>query len=392
MWLLKKATEEESNDNPETGYHESVGSIENPPEESSTVPSPSEESLTTEDEEQILKEESIGQVSFEDHFSLRSPSSTVHYRGAKIMVYEQGNSQILLEERTEGSKHTVTVKRMRGGTFSLRVLRAMYTLVALMLAAFLFVFSFQVVVFVLMEIPASGFAQQGTEVSVARLFAALLSLPLFVYSMASIMALATAFCGDTWNGGGLLRSTLDWSVVTVEWLCFAVYLGIPLFTIMLTLFLGLESWWGTSAAVWIISVFALFLLFCLMVLYHELKTCLDLVKLEQPESSWPVVLRNAILMTQMQRFAGTRREKYVARCDGDNDLIEDKEPVQTNLGLLTMPTLWSCNICYDKIEPQRRYSVEEQRDVTVFVTNNSWCVFACCLLIIGSLLSSLQGS
>jgi len=55
-------------------------------------------------------------VDYVDHFSLRGPSSTVRYRGARVKVYEQANDQFLLEDRvSKDGKHEITVKRMRAG-------------------------------------------------------------------------------------------------------------------------------------------------------------------------------------------------------------------------------------------------------------------------------------
>ena len=198
-----------------------------------------------------------------DHFSLRGPSSTIRFRGARVQVYDQSNDQFILEDRvseTDGN-HTITVKRMRNGSFGLRFLRVSYTLVTLLMLGFVFVFCFQIILFLFLNLPLAGGATSSRPFNATQLIGTVLSTPLFAHAMGSIMAMATAFVSDTWNGHPLFQNIMNWSSVMTEWLCFVVFLAIPVFTMCVTLMARNEDWWEVSALTWIIAVLLFFALF-----------------------------------------------------------------------------------------------------------------------------------
>lgn len=334
-------------------------------------------------------ETQLSMVDYVDHFSLRGPSGTVRFRGARVMVYEQANDQILLEERNSKDGGTrVTVKRMRSGNFGLRFLRATYTLVSLLLLGFLFVFCFQVVLFLFLNLPVAGGATLSQAFDGVKLIGTLLSMPLFIHAMGSIMSIATAFCSDTWNGHPLFRAVMDWPAVAVEWLCFIVFLGIPAFTIMLTLFMGKGNWWELSAGTWMICVFCFFLVFCLAVAFREFTACMELVALmdirnesveETKWQRWKRVGRRAVLLSQTQRYSGYRDERYLVNGkdnypDKGYALSEEFTPLQTKMSLYSKFTALSCvNSIFVKADPPtRRYTLEEIRDIVPFITNHNW--------------------
>jgi len=94
-------------------------------------------------------------VEFESHFTLRIPTSTVHFRGSTLRVIDTDQDQIILQETTHNNnnsnsigdndydnKHTnkVVVKRLSPTSYSNRFLRIGYTLITILLLGFLFVF------------------------------------------------------------------------------------------------------------------------------------------------------------------------------------------------------------------------------------------------------------
>ena len=211
-------------------------------------------------------------------------------------------------------------------------------------------------------------------------------MPLFIHAMGSIMALGTAFSSDTWNGHVLFRAMMDWPVVTVEWLCFIIFLGVPAFTIVVTLCAGKENWWEISALTWMISVFIMFIVFCVGVAFRELGACLDLVSIQNPsthsETKWQRLRRlakQAILLTQTARYSGTRDERYLV---GDKDdypkqgyaTSPDYTPTQTRTGLYSKMTQLGFlhKIFVEMDPPTRRYNIEEIRDIVPFVTSQNW--------------------
>lgn len=353
-----------------------------------SVPSRAEEDEIVQ-KQQRSTTSNLHMVDYVDHFSLRGPSSTVRFRGARVMVYEQSNDQFLLEERVvAGGQRQVTVKRMRNGTFGLRILRTAYTLVTLLLLGFLFVFCFQVVLFLFLNLPVAGGATTNRPWNGGRFIGTILSIPLFLHALGSIMALGTAFVSDTWNGHPLFRSILNISVVAVEWLCFIVFLGVPAVSMIVLLFAGNEKWWELSALVWMIVVFLLFLVFCIGVFYREFTACMDLVEIYVKQevhhagrtSRWKLAQRS-VLLTQTQRYSGTREERYLI---GGTEPYPDKgyssspnfEPAHSYTGLYSKMT-HSMPLCNTKVfdivtPPTRRYSLEEIRDIVPFVTNQNW--------------------
>jgi hypothetical protein len=311
-------------------------------------------------------------VEFVDHFSLRKPSSTIRLRNTNIHVYDLSNDQLVLQDEiVEQAKHRITVKRLRAGTFGLRALRAFYTLISLLMLGVLFVFCAQVVLLQFLEIPRYEGNATGYKLDVDRMLATLFSLPLFLYSLGSLMVLATAFVGDTWGGHGLYAMMLNFkSNLTVEWFCFAVYIVIPFLTMMITLFVAVQNWWEISCLVWIGSIFLVFVCFSALVIYHELKLCYDLVRIQHPELSfWNLVVKT-IITTQTQRYAGIKDEKYLMK---STEETPENVPVATFIGPYSRTTLLRWNFCFTQPDPpQRRYTIEEIRDTVPYVTENSW--------------------
>ena len=214
------------------------------------------------------------EIHFMDHFSLKQPSSTVRSRttGAAggggtstTRVYDLANDQLQLEHRwihcdndddddikmtnnvgttTTSQKLEFTMQRLRGGNLGLRILRTWYTLVALLMAGFMFVLTCNIIVMQAMEIPRNANEADGAEVNTPVMIANILSMPLLVYSMASIMVFASVFVSDTWNGHVLFSLLVGTNNnnsiprVYVEWYCFILYLGVPLMAYIIASLMG----------------------------------------------------------------------------------------------------------------------------------------------------------
>lgn len=99
------------------------------------------------DEENLLKSEidaqdrkdqenerplEMGSIDFKDHHSLKSSSSTLLFRQRLVQVYNQRNSQFILEakENDETGQTEVTAKIGKDSSFGLMAMRVTYTLVA----------------------------------------------------------------------------------------------------------------------------------------------------------------------------------------------------------------------------------------------------------------------
>lgn len=127
---------------------------------------------------------------YESHFTLRIPTSTVHFRGSTLRVIDTDHDQIILQQqhRTK-KKNKVLVKRLSPSTYANRFLRIGYTLVTILFLGFLFVFALQVLLFLFIALPVDGgyTSSGGSAVDVIGLISTLLSFPVMLHGLASLM-------------------------------------------------------------------------------------------------------------------------------------------------------------------------------------------------------------
>ena len=138
---------------------------------------------------------------YESHFTLRIPTSTVHFRGSTLRVIDTDHDQIILQQqnRTKKNKVKVLVKRLSPSTYANRFLRIGYTLVTILFLGFLFVFALQVLLFLFIALPVDGgyTSSGGSAVDVIGLISTLLSFPVMLHGLASLMGkflLLMLFC------------------------------------------------------------------------------------------------------------------------------------------------------------------------------------------------------
>lgn len=133
-------------------------------------------------------------IPFESHFTVRIPTSTLHYRGALLRVIDTDNDQIILGqvEDNEGNKK-VLVKRISPETLSQKVLRIGYTLVTILFCGFLFVFCFQVLLLLIIAVQVYSTNKAGElgQTSGITMLSTLLAFPMMLYSMSSLMAMGS---------------------------------------------------------------------------------------------------------------------------------------------------------------------------------------------------------
>lgn len=350
-------------------------------------------------------------IEFVDHFSLKQSASNIRFRNKHVRIYELSNDQLQLESETivlEGSdgetseqnprqRQIITVKRMPAATFGLRVLRAIYTLVSLLMLGFLFVFASQVIIFQILEIPKHDGDATDHPLDINIVLATIFSLPLLVYSMGSFMVLGTIFVGDTWSGHPLFGMLLSLPKVAIEWLSFIMYIAIPGLAAIITEFAGFQNWWEVTSLVWVACMTISFFCFCAMVLYYELKLCYDLMKTQcSPDMSVLHLVRKTLITTLTQRFAGVQYHKYLVESNNASTILEAPDTtaeVSTSMGLYSRFTTWSCNVIFVPLDPpQRRYSIEEILETLPVVTNKSWSLEkACCRPRYGRTLSAASG-
>jgi hypothetical protein len=153
---------------------------------------------TKEEKREMLKSSGltsgpIDDLPFESHFTLRIPTSTLHYRGTLLRVIDTDNDQIILRQVEEDNKKKILVKRISPDTLSQKILRVGYTLVTILFCGFLFVFCFQVLLLLVIavQVYSSNKAGELGQISGFTLLSTLLAFPMMLYSMSSLMAMGS---------------------------------------------------------------------------------------------------------------------------------------------------------------------------------------------------------
>lgn len=335
----------------------------------------------------------------QDHFSLPAPSSEVRFRRSNVRIYEQPNSQFILQEHAtaknvgnNGSNFGddqnlnmyVTVKETNDSSYGLTFLRATYSLIAIFMGGFLFIFGLVLLLFLFIDLATALGVVHGGALQIEAFVAIIFSIPVFVYSFSMFMSIATSFVVDTWSGHPFLRTFGNWSVVVTDWVAFTMYLGIPLLTFICTLMMRLDDWWGISLITWFTTVVLFWVFFAGCVIYYELSACLYLIGEADPEVKDKNLgifgkIKLAIIHGYRVRLGGVRRELYMI--DGNMVMPEDGsytdsdvEPHMVRTSIYSKITLLKCLGCiYEPLDPPRRqWTIDEVRGKVPFITKNAW--------------------
>jgi len=219
-------------------------------------------------------DDDVDSTPFQSHFSLRIPTSTVHFRGHLLRVIDTEEDQIVIQEASDRSgRKRVLVKHLSPNIPGQYLLRLSYTLLSLLFLGFLFVFCFQVLLFLFIALPVdSSYNSQTLDFRLLPLVSTLLGFPVMVYGMSSLMAMGAAFVIDTWRGGVLFRST------PAEVAYAVVFLVVPLATFAVALMARAEAPWRRAAGMWAVSVAVLFGVFGCAVTWRMVGACFWLVE------------------------------------------------------------------------------------------------------------------
>ncbi|KAL9179381.1 hypothetical protein ACHAXT_008671 [Thalassiosira profunda] len=364
---------------------------------------------------------------YESHFTLRIPTSTVHFRGHVLRVIDTDQDQIVLQQRVpggvskdfnggdsgkdgrrkdgDGRPEKVLVKRLSPGTYANRALKIGYTLITILFLGFLFVFCFQVLLFLFIALPVdSGYTSGNAEVDSLAIIGTLLAFPVMLYGMASLMAMGSAFVVDTYNGAALFRSTV------VEILYMFVFLVVPILMFAIGLMLKIEEPWRLAAGVWALTVLITFCAWGLAVTIKQIKACLWLVERNfcneddsseeaervmradsdllhlgqggQRRDQWGklgTIAKKAVLVSQTARYAGKKKVRYNVVTGSESASSLEGEAQETSIGLYSRLTAIAGFAFYTLDPPERIYSSEEVRDIQPFMTTNNfsmqqmWC-------------------
>ena len=93
-------------------------------------------------------------------------------------------------------------------------------------------------------------------------FGTLFAIPVFLYGFSSLLTVWTFFISETWQGFPWLRTiATDIDDVLIEWVTMIMMLGVPMVTLVISLFRAMDDWWETTIYVWYISVTIFFTIF-----------------------------------------------------------------------------------------------------------------------------------
>mmetsp|Transcript_8665 Transcript_8665/g.13355 ORF Transcript_8665/g.13355 Transcript_8665/m.13355 type:complete len:1019 (+) Transcript_8665:68-3124(+) len=398
-------------DNEEEGKQPPLDSEEGnaDPEEEIVVEQEAEAEATadeiapTEDPEEGVVEEAPDDVApsqelvvqplkFRDHHSLKGPSSRLMFQRRRYQVYPQRNSEFVLQhDRRTG---TITARQGKDGSIGLSGLRFLYATVAMFMMGFLFVFCLQLLLFLFLGLVSGSGLTSDQDFDYSQFYGTLASIPLFVYSLACALALATAFVGDAWNGSPFLDSSTKWKGFKMQWINFSIYLGIPMMVAIISLFARTDSWWFYTAITWYSCVFALYCLFCVLVVYYEINGTMELIvkykgyqEVNENSSFWDL-LKYTLRLRQVQRYSGRTTVRYLVdgsmvvdardslRRDHDNQAFRgmalDTKTHESCYCKLTKWKKWQDWGWVEDTKDIRQFSIDETRDVAPFVTSDTW--------------------
>jgi len=327
-------------------------------------------------------------LQFRDHHSLKGPSSSLVFQKKRYQIYPQRNSEFVLQQDRRTGK--IVARQGKDGSIGLSFLRFLYAVVAVFMMGFVFVFCLQLLLFLFLGLTVSTGLTSSADMDWSQFFGTLLSVPLFVYSLACALALCAAFVGDAWNGHAFLDKATSLKGVPMQWINFCIFLGIPILVAICSLFARAEEWWKYTALTWFSCVFFLYCVFCVLVIYYEIMGTLELIrkyeKYTEVDSSSNLMdlLKYTLQMRQIQRFSGRVYRKYII--DGETvfnakdscrdrsmgDLVVSEStstPLYTKLTQWNKLQDWGLVVDTDDV---RQYSIDETRDVAPFVTADTW--------------------
>ena len=159
-----------------------------------------------------------------------------------------------------------------------------------------------------------------------------------------------------------------------EWITLIFFLGVPLFTFAIAIFVS-EDWYEQTLLVWAGSVLVFQFLYMELCICNELTVCFRLLQKytsssssdnneNNKPSSLLELIKTNLLLTQRQKYSGVRSERYLVNegptilgshlCRFSQD--ENYVPVQIKYSFGTRLTKVLSCCCYTKLEGQ----VEEQ--------------------------------
>lgn len=337
----------------------------------------------------LIGSANLGNLFIKGHFSLQAPSSAVTFSDSQIHVFSDGPQQTILEK--DGLTNVVHVKQNDVSTPGLTLIRAAYTIIAVLVTGFTFIFCIQMILFLFLGLVVEASHYGSSDFSLSKFLAPLLCLPALAIGMANAMAIAVSFIVDTWKGHTFMRSIWRWDSVLVDWIVVTIYIIVPFLTAALKLASGSADWWEDTLIAWFVGVFGSYIAFAIATITIEIDGCLQLVRFHPKlrssnfrdfnvETNFEVVKR-AILMKFRALFAGEIIIGYnsLGSEEGPTILTHEDDVKEKDgyfeskkWGAYLTGCLVGCGMFKRLPVPRRKYSVDEVCERAPFVTRHSW--------------------
>jgi len=325
-------------------------------------------------------------TTFQDHFTLQIPTSTVRYRHqqAAARIIETSDAQYILEEH----KDKVEIRRVHDTSEGVRFLRVLYALVTAFWTGFLFVFCIQVILYAILDLTIQSGATSRGDTHYFNAVGVFLALPGLVDGCASAMVMAGSYIQDTVQGHTLIRNFAfrSFSPVVLEWIFFCVFLGMPILVLCGCLLSQSDNWFSITLLFWFSCILTFFAFFALSVVWFEIQACYEVLRnrYNDHDGDFFHVFARCIHLRQTARFGGIKTIRYVSLGTISDSDDTDRDDSRANAISSTYQERFSCLakltlkfVRWGWFEDltgreQRVYSIDAVRDVRPYATTHTW--------------------
>jgi len=318
-----------------------------------------------------------------DHFNLQDRCDSLTIGSKTSHIFQTKMHQVVLEE--DEDEDLLVVRMAKNGSIGLSLLRSFYAITALLMSGFLFIFSVQVLLSLVLGMAIDIGITTSPDIQVGQFLFSLFAMRYFVYGLSSFMTIAIAFISDVWGGSHFFTSIGGSHSMLLEWANCIIFLIVPLTTATITLYLQLDRWWELTALIWICCVFCLFEIFMFFAVSYEIRGCVELVRFEEQFKqeldgkrlfSYHVFNR-AMICTQRQRFSPTRVDGLISDKSGNaakssyiRKYADTKMSIWSKIGNSSFFRYYG--IMKELSEPKVLRDIDEIRNVTPIETRRSW--------------------
>jgi hypothetical protein len=177
---------------------------------------------------------------------------------------------------------------------------------------------------------------------------------------------------EIWNGFPFLHTVGNVDEILVDWVTLVMMLGVPILTMICSLFARLENWWSISFYIWFSSVSLCFWLFSLVVIYYEMQAAWLIVEELDEKSQMSVFFFLSECVQRRQHSIWCGHQDKTRITSSDNEKLEPSHSLFTRCYTSLTLAKW-CGCLFEAVDPPERiYSLEEILGKRRFVTRYNW--------------------